>query len=157
MPYLIDGYNLARVSRQNVRQASQEIDGLVRFLNRFARLKKTKVTVVFDGFPPDWNRSHRLSSAFDAVRILFAGDETDADTKIRNMIGSLQNRSGWTVVSSDRAVHGYARASGVRAIRSDEFLRTAEKAFSQRVKEDPEVRSEEVDYWLEIFGEKKTS
>ncbi|MFI5175553.1 MAG: NYN domain-containing protein [Terriglobia bacterium] len=153
MPILVDGYNLARRSGQFAPQSPREIDHVVRFLNRFARLKRTKITVVFDGFPRD--RSHSLSSTFDAVKIIFAGAGSDADARIRKMIGSLENRSGWIVVSSDHAVHGYARASGVRAMRSEDFLQSANKALAQDGQGEDKTESGEVEYWLEVFGESK--
>jgi predicted RNA-binding protein with PIN domain len=155
MPYLVDGYNLARRSGQFKPQSSRETDAVVRFLNRFARLKRTKVTVVFDGFPPDWDRSHALSSTFDAIKIIYAGADSDADGRIRKLIASLRNRTGWIVVSSDHAVFGYARASGVRAMRSEEFLKSANQMLGQQGKEEIESTSGEVEYWLEIFGESK--
>ena len=155
MPYLVDGYNLARSSGQFKRQSSRETDALVRYLNRFARLKRTKVTVVFDGFPHDWDRTHELSSTFDATRIIYAGASSDADGRIRKLIASLRNRTGWIVVSSDHAVYGYARASGVRAMRSEEFLRSADELLGQQGKETMESTSGEVEYWLKVFGESK--
>jgi predicted RNA-binding protein with PIN domain len=153
MPYLVDGYNLARRSGQFSPQSPREIDRVVRFLNRFARFKRTKITVVFDGFPQD--RSKALSTTFDAVKIIFAGADSDADARIRKMIGSLENRAGWIVVSSDHAVHGYARASGVRAMRSEDFLQSAGEALAQQAKGEEKTENGEVEYWLEVFGESK--
>jgi predicted RNA-binding protein with PIN domain len=151
VPYLIDGYNLARASSQFQGGSSPESDVVVRFLNRVARLKKTKITVVFDGYPPNWNQSQSLSQSFDVVKILFTGPESNADTKIRRMIGSTQNRKGWTVVSSDHAVYGYARVSGVKALRSDEFLQQANQLIGSASKEVIDIPQDEVDYWLRVF------
>jgi predicted RNA-binding protein with PIN domain len=153
MPYLVDGYNLARSSGQFKEGSSRETDAVVRYLNRFARLKGTKVTVVFDGFPQEWDRSHSLSSTFDTVKIIYAGAGSDADGRIRKLIASLRNRAGWIVVSSDHAVHGYARASGVRAVRSEEFLRSANEILCQQGKEEIKSSSGEVEYWMKIFVE----
>ncbi|MBZ5552549.1 MAG: NYN domain-containing protein [Acidobacteriia bacterium] len=155
MPYLVDGYNLSRRSGQFKQPSSRETDAVVRYLNRFARLKRTKVTVVFDGFPHDGDRSHALSSTFDAIKIIYAGADSDADGRIRKLVASLKNRAGWIVVSSDRAVYGYARASGVRAMRSEEFLQSANALLSQQGKDEVESTGGEVEYWLKIFGEPK--
>ncbi|MBZ5536070.1 MAG: NYN domain-containing protein [Acidobacteriia bacterium] len=144
---------MARRSGQFKGESSREADAVVRYLNRFARLKRTKVTVVFDGFPHDWDRSRPLSSTFDTVKIIYAGAESDADARIRTLIASLKNRAGWIVVSSDHAVYGYARASGVRAIRSEEFLRSANEILAQQGKEEIKSTNGEVEYWMKAFGE----
>lgn len=155
MPFLIDGYNLARTSRQFQTRPEREIDDVVRFVNRFARLKKTKATVVFDGFPPDGNRVSGLSRSLGAVKIIFAGGESDADTRIRKMISETRNRKAWTVVSSDRAIHGYARATGLRALRSEEFVREADALMLQAQKENTAASAEDIEYWLKVFNEEK--
>lgn len=154
MAYLVDGYNLVGASPQFNRSSSHPMNELVRYLNRFARVKKTKITVVFDGFPPDWNCSRSLNRTFDSVTIVFTGSESDADTKIRRMISEARNRRRWIVVSSDRAVHGFARVSGIQALRSEDFLRAAEALFHQQFKEETKMENSEMDYWLDVFGEK---
>jgi predicted RNA-binding protein with PIN domain len=154
MPYLVDGYNLSRAARLSERSSNDESHEVVRLLNRFARLKKTKVTVVFDGYPSDWNRTRSLSRSFDCVKIIFAGSESNADMKIRGMIAGAHNRRAWVVVSSDHAVHGYARASGMRSLRADEFLEAAHVLLLSKVKEEVKIDKKEMDYWLDVFGEK---
>ena len=59
------------------------------------------------------------------------------------------------MVSSDHAVYGYARASGVRAMRSEEFLRSADELLSQQGRDATESTSGEMEYWLKVFGESK--
>ena len=154
MPYLVDGYNLAR-ARNFPPYSIQETDAVIRFLNRFARAKKTKVTAVFDGFPPDWKQGTPLSRQFDAVKIIFVGAGTNADLKLREMIAAVRNRSGWTVVSTDHSVHGYARANGIKAIRSEEFIEAANRLTGRMAKEEVKVSPEEMDYWQNVFGDKK--
>jgi predicted RNA-binding protein with PIN domain len=159
MPYLVDGYNLAGISKRFSGRTSHAADEVVRFLNRFARLKKSRVTVVFDGFPPDWKPSQPLSRAFDAVRIIFTGSESDADTKIRGMIAAAADRRGWIVISTDHAVYNYARVHGLRALRSNEFINEVNALLEQHAKSSGEVNekvsSNEVEYWLEVFGGKE--
>lgn len=155
MPYLVDGYNLAGASTQWNRTSSQTADALIRSLNRFARLKRTSVTVVFDGFPSDGDRARTLFRSFDAVKIIYAGDQSDADTRIRNIIATIQNRRGWIVVSSDHAVHGYARVSGLKALRSPQFLREAQMLMERQTKEESKMDEAELSYWKNVFGSAK--
>lgn len=155
MPYLVDGYNLAKATPQFESGSSSLSDKVVRFLNRFARLRRTKVTVVFDGYPPGCQRSQSLSSTFDAVRIIFTGSEGDADTKIRKMIATTQNQRGLTVISTDHAVHGYARSSGLKAIRSADFLREANSLLKERQEDEITVGPGEMDYWMKVFSGKR--
>ncbi|MDD5541712.1 MAG: NYN domain-containing protein [Acidobacteriia bacterium] len=159
MPYLVDGYNLAGISKEFSKNGPPAADQVIRFLNRFARAKRTHITVVFDGFPPESSSRQSLERTFDAVKIVFTGNESDADTRIRKMIPGFSNTRGWVVVSSDHAVYDYARVHGVRALRSDEFFKEAQRCMEKHAQatrsSDAKVDSAEVDYWLRVFGEEK--
>ncbi len=153
MPYLVDGYNLARVAGFR-RRSDREVDDVVNFLSRFARLKKTRITVVFDGFPPQARFNEPLTHDFGAVKIIFSGRKRNADTALREMMATVANKRAWSVVSTDHAVFGYARANGMKAIRSEAFLKEAETLMRAEVKEKADVSKDEVDYWLKVFERK---
>ncbi len=154
MTYLVDGYNLAR-NPGFKRVSARETDEVIRFLNRLARAKKTKITVVFDGFSPTSNFRGPLSESFDAVRVLYSGHEMNADQQLRKMIANVSNKRQWIIVSSDRSVHNYARVHGLRAMRSEEFLKDAEQLLHRQAKESTPPTKDEMEYWLNVFGQDK--
>lgn len=121
-------------------------------LARLARMKKLRLTVVFDGAPdpqfPD-------GSSCRGVRIFYARQGSDADTRIIEMVESERNRRNLVVVTSDGQLASRVRLNGVRVMRSGEFRRMLDETVDTAHDEEPDIKPDidgEMDQWLRYFG-----
>ena len=151
--YLIDGNNVIGQRGKgyedwfNDKPASRR--RLLKDLARLARVKKLRLTVVFDGAPdgafPD-------GSSFRGVKVLYARQNSDADTRIVEMAEAERNKKNLTVVTSDGKLISRVRACGVKVMRSGEFRQLMEDAVETASGNDRIVAEEETDEWLRYFG-----
>lgn len=118
---IIDGYNFIRQSadlRELDRQALEwGRDALIENLSEYKRIKRHKVTLVFDGsaryyFP----ESH---SSWRGVGIKFSRHGETADSLIKKM--ACHEKEKAVVVSSDREVVRFAAAQGAATMESGAF------------------------------------
>jgi len=124
---------------------------LLEDLARFARAKKVRITVVFDGAP---DRDVPEGSAFNGVKILYARQGSDADSRIEKLVESLPDPRGMIVVTSDRRLAFAVRTSGARTVRSGEFRREVERVLlSKPIEDGEEFEVGDVNGWLRYFGE----
>lgn len=153
MPYLVDGHNLLgqipglRLNNPAHRQK------LVGMLARFARARRCKMVVLFDGEPsPGWKTETVLGS----VRILHSGAGRSADEILLERIRRARSPRDLTLITSDRSLGDRARHLGARRIRVGEFRSMMDRALEKAGEsaEKPERPDpEEVDYFLGVFGE----
>ena len=113
MPWLIDGSNLLGVDRQN----DEAKRGLIRMLAGFARVKRTRVTCIFDGPEPPSFATH-----LGAVTVVFSGARS-ADELIAQRAA---NGRGWSVVTSDRGLATRVQRRHVEVVTPAAFMREAE-------------------------------
>ena len=155
MPYLIDGNNLLGYSSPSSVKDSQAKHDLVLRLKTFQRLKRTRVILVFDGYPNlnlplKTYRGKRFS-------VLFPPPDQNADQIIKEIILKQSDQRRFFVVSSDREIKNFAQAKGAKAVSCKDFSRQLGKALREAKKareEEKKVSSPsplEVDQWLEIF------
>ncbi len=150
--YLIDGNNVIgqRVGWHRDKEGARR--RLISELAVFARIRKVRVGVVFDGAPdprfPD-------GSSYRSVRIFYARPGGDADARIIEMVESERNRRNMKVVTSDGQLAARVRVCGVRVIRSGEFR----KLIDALTDENPEQRhgetaeaGEDLSDWMRFFG-----
>lgn len=154
MPYLIDGHNLI-ASLPDIDLADPHDEAkLVNKLRGFVAKTRRKCTVIFDcgipgGFSPMSNRS---------VSVIFAAAQhSNADRVLKLHILRTRDPGNWTLVSSDEAVLDKARTYKMKWMTSAEFAEKmqGDQAEDDLAGEEIDVRltSEEVDEWLDIFGE----
>ncbi|MFP5261075.1 MAG: NYN domain-containing protein [Blastocatellia bacterium] len=151
MAYIVDGNNVMGQTPGWHRDKAKARRRLLEQLADFARLKKARVTVVFDGAPdpaaPD-------GSAFRGVKVLYADRGSDADTRIQRLVESSPDSRGIKVVTSDRRLASSVRSSGAGVIRSGEFRKQVERALASPPPADEgkpfEIR--DVASWLRYFG-----
>ncbi|MCP3980382.1 MAG: NYN domain-containing protein [bacterium] len=140
MPFLIDGDNLLGTWRGRSR-SDAERRKLAMQLGRFGARERRKVVVVFDGPSPP--------SVAYGTNVQFAGHGRSADDVILEQLRRENDPKGWTVVTSDRSLGDQCRYVGARIEKCDRFrIRLGRR----NVDEKPE-REEDIDYWLEQFGE----
>jgi predicted RNA-binding protein with PIN domain len=151
MAYVVDGNNVMGQTPGWHRDKPKARRALVEKLAAFARAKKARVTVVFDGEP---DAGFPNGSAFRGVKILYAERGSDADSRIERLVESTPDRRGVTVVTSDRRLASTVRARGAGVIRSGEFRRLmGEALLSGPPEEDKEhLEVDDVNAWLRYFG-----
>ena len=151
MPYIVDGNNVMGQKVGWHRDRPRARRDLLEELARFARAKKARITVVFDGAP---DRDAPEGSSFQGVKILYAQQGSDADSRIEKLVESLPDPRGLIVVTSDRRLAFAVRTSGARTVRSGEFRRELESVLLNRPVEDgEEFEVGDVSGWLRYFGE----
>jgi predicted RNA-binding protein with PIN domain len=151
MPYIVDGNNVMGQTPGWHRDRARARRRLVEQLAEFARLKKARVTVVFDGEP---DRLLPDQSAYRGVKVLYSERGSDADTRITRMVEAAPNARGLTVVTSDNHLAFVVRARGARVVRSGEFRKQMAEAFAARpAPADGELtETGNLDEWLRYFG-----
>ena len=151
MAYIIDGNNVMGQTPGWHRDKAGARMRLVQELADFARARKARVTVVFDGEP---DRFMPDSSAYRGVRVLYAERGSDADTRIERLVESSADRRGITVATSDRALAAKIRGRGAAVVRSGEFRRRMREAGqagpATEDGEEPDVG--DLNAWLRYFG-----
>lgn len=150
MPYLVDGHNLIPKAGLRLDSPDDELE-LVAVLQDFARFKRQRVEVYFDGAPA----AQAGTRKFGTVRAYFVRQGQTADNAIRARLNSLgKDAKNWAVVSSDREVQGAARAARAQVVSSEEFvkmIREAKNLIPNANDEDKKLSEAEVDKWMEIF------
>ena len=151
MAFIVDGNNVMGQTPGWHRDKSAARRNLVDRLAGFARKKRARVTVVFDGEPdlgmPD-------SSAVRGVKILYSDKGSDADTRIRKLVENSPDPRGLVVVTSDRQLASLVRWRGAKVVRSGEFRRQMEEAERSGPAQQDGEKFEigDVNEWLRYFG-----
>lgn len=155
MPYLVDGHNLIpHVGGIRLSDLDDEM-ALINRLVGFAARRRTAVEVYFDRGRP----GSRPREQYGRVRVHFVPGGTTADRAIRGRLDALgREAKNWRVVSSDREVIREAQAHRAGVIRAPDFARQlnptrAGKPDRDRAQPEPELSPEEIQYWLDQFGE----
>jgi len=153
MPYLIDGHNLIPKVGLRLDSPDDEME-LVAILQQFARLKRQKVEVYFDGAPIGQAGTQSLGT----IRAHFVKLGQTADNAIRIRLNKMKKEAkNWTVVSSDREVQNMARVTQAEFLSSEEFVKLLSKVRNSAPKansDDKKLSSTEVVEWLKIFQDK---
>jgi hypothetical protein len=110
-------------------------------LARLAHRWRRRIVTVFDGPPPPVT-SH-------GANVIFAGPARSADEVILDRLREQEDRRGWIVVTSDRSLGDQCRYLEARVERCDRFRG---RMTRDPAGEKPD-RVEDVEYWLEQFGE----
>lgn len=125
---VIDGYNLIGVS-SDFHDIEELRDDLISDLAVYRRLRRVKLTVVFDA-----TLTGRLTGSRetrDGVEVVFSRGGERADDIIKDR---CRTGGGLTVVTSDREVATYAASRGAVVIGSGEFLGLLERALYEDLK-----------------------
>ena len=153
MPYLIDGHNLIGALPDIALDDPNDEAELLIKLKGFVARKRTRCTVVFDhGLP---GGASRMSSR--SVTVIFASAQhSNADALLKRRIDNIRDVSGWTVVSSDRAIVDCARRRRLRHMSAQEFVRELQGggASADPADEDekPAPSQADVDEFMDLFG-----
>lgn len=124
---IVDGHNLIpKIPGLSLAEMDDET-ALIERLQVFARARRVKVTVFFDGAPP----GHDGLQTYGAVSAIFVRQGRTADDAIRNYLTMMKQAArGARVVSSDRMVKANARERGAGVVTSDVFARELEAVIA---------------------------
>lgn len=154
MPYIIDGHNLIpKIPGINLGDIDDEVQ-LIKVLQDFCRLRRTRVEVYFDNAPPGESGTRKHGQ----VRAYFVHQGRTADDAIRSRLHKLGKAArNWTVVSSDRQVAAAAKEAGAKVISADDFsLQQLSNPAVQEVtpENDAELslNPDAVEDWMRFFG-----
>jgi predicted RNA-binding protein with PIN domain len=144
---LIDGYNLMMAGGKPVprRRFEGARRRLIERLDGFARARRARCEVVFDGGGPGIPHSEWLTVRY----------APDADAAIVARIQAEGDRTALTIVTDDRAIVEAARAKRIKVVSSREFARRLEPAPSAATAPDPKRRGispGEAEAWMKEFG-----
>jgi hypothetical protein len=140
VPRLVDGDNLLG-SWPGRDRSEGERRSLARQVASLARDLGRTIVIVFDGPPPP--------GADLWPHVLFSGPGRPADDLILEILRGERDPRGFTVVTNDRSLGDRCRHAGARVERCDVFRERLGRVASA---EKPE-KAEDVQHWLEVFGE----
>lgn len=118
---IIDGYNLIRQVPSLIRHEKESLEAgrehLIKLLSQYKKIKRHKITVVFDGvlnlseFAPAYQQA--------GIAIRFSPSGRSADDIIKEMVEDEKERA--LVVSSDQSICRYATSVGSSTIPAPKF------------------------------------
>ena len=151
---IIDGYNLIRQSNSlsDLDRQDPQLgrEALLDTLAAYQRIKRHKVTVVFDGTnaPPFSQHENRVKG----IKVKFSRNDELADSVIKRMVNREREKA--LVVSSDLDIVNFAAANGAATIRSPDF---EEKMTMAVYMETKGVEREDQGEWLPTTKKKGPS
>ena len=121
--YIIDGYNIINhpLFARNHKKSQDVRLALLAFIriHKPCGSPKNKISVVFDGYPAVAAGS---TNSQEDMEVIYSKDQT-ADAAIKTMLERMQNPRIAVVVSDDKEIKFFARASGARPIGIEEFMK----------------------------------
>ncbi len=145
MPYLIDGNNLMPHVQAKTRK------DLLEKVSQFARLKRVKISVVFDGAE---EQSFPDGARFKGINVFYSQGYANADQRIKKFVESSKERRTLIVVTSDNALANFCRGCGAKVFRSPEFRAKIEDARNSQIESErgQGVKNDDISDWLKYFG-----
>jgi predicted RNA-binding protein with PIN domain len=156
MAYLIDGSNLIGHLPYLELFDPRSKHRLVARLSIFQRAKRTKIFLVFDGYPDPELGGQKIDTK--KFVILYPDQGQTGDTLIKEWIEKQTDLRHLYVVSSDREIKTFARMKGARVLTCEEFDKQLKKSLKKFRAEKDAKKSQkrltplEIDHWLEIFS-----
>lgn len=154
MPYLVDGNNLLGLRLEVLMKEPGARGRLVQRLSDFARARRTKVVVVFDGEPEAGMPGPDVS--LGDVRVIYAGRKRDADSRILKILEAADDPAGFVLVTSDRLLGDRARQRGARRVTpSTRFKRTLDEVTPADASGTTPLSADEIAEWEAWFRKER--
>lgn len=158
MDYLIDGHNLiGQLPDIDLADPNDEIKLVWKLKSWAAADRRRKVHVYFDGGLPGGRKVNMSSSK---VKVIFAGSGRIADELLILHIKKVKDPAGTTLITNDREIISPARRKRLRFISATDFAQQISEDKIQRQilieqdeADDPEVNNEDMQIWLNAFGD----
>ncbi|TET33396.1 hypothetical protein E3J61_04070 [Candidatus Dependentiae bacterium] len=129
MILIIDGYNLLKHIDPHHDISEHERTVFLHQLKRYARRKKHKIVLVFDGGPYQWPHKELVNG----IKVIYSGERDTADTVIMRYIADHKTQD-LLLISSDHELNLFASKYDIASIGSDDFY----PLFKQGIQEYPE-------------------
>ena len=150
MILIIDGYNLLKHIDPHKDVSEHERTVFLHQLKRYARRKKHKIVLVFDGGPYQWPyfasadaacfegqavpyEAPKERSMVNGIKVIYSGGRDTADTVIMRYIADHKTQD-LLLISSDHELNLFASKYDIASIGSDDFY----PLFKQGIQEYPE-------------------
>ncbi len=132
MIILIDGYNVLRAVLRGRKGSDRERDQFLALLGRYAKQKKHKLVVVFDGGSYEWPHKERQHG----VHVVFVGFNETADDYIKRYIKD-HSAKDIVLASSDRELQSAAAHEQLPVIGGYTFYTFVQEAIAGNASDDP--------------------
>ncbi len=116
MILVLDGYNLLRHIDPHHEVSEHERTQFLHQLKRYARRKKHKIVVVFDGGPYQWPHKELVNG----IKVIYSGARETADEIIMKYLADHKTKD-LLLISSDNELNQFASKHDVVSIGSDDF------------------------------------
>jgi len=150
MKFIIDGYNLIGQHPSLALSDADKEDKLVHYINTTSTKLNDRFQVVFDGQSQIFPNRSRYS--LGRVAVLYTSYGESADEVIVQGLSRVGQKSGMTVVSSDREIILGAKSNQIPSMNCPDFLNYL-TASSKQTAQKPGPSQRDTDYWLGLFGE----
>lgn len=127
---VIDGYNLLGSGRHWSSDIEKERDSLIKSLVAYKKVKRARLTVVFDGTSS--GRLARGREVIAGIEVVYSKDGEKADDVLKEM--ARTKGEGLTLVTSDREVALYAQDRGAVVVTAGEFSELLDMAVYEDMK-----------------------
>ena len=134
MILVIDGYNLLKHIDPYREVSEHERTVFLHMLKRYARRKKHKLVVVFDGGPFEWPHRETVGGA----TVIYSGRRETADEVIMHYVKDHKAKD-LLLVSSDHELNLFASKHGIVSIGSDDFYRLVQDALEKSGTQDEDA------------------
>lgn len=148
--YIIDGNNLIgkdkilnQIQKKNRQQSREKLAFLI---SRYFSLKKTAVSLHFDGFE---NEKINVTG----INIKYS-EKSSADEKIKQEIERSKNPKNIILVTSDSNLAEFGRVCSCQVIKSEEFIRLLNSTNSQNEEQVHIDFLKDSDEFKKLFGVK---
>lgn len=145
---IIDGYNMIyrskRMGDAGYADLQESRDRLIQSLHAYKKLKRHRITVVFDG-----TNAPSLTPWLDqagGIEIRFSRRGESADTVIKRMANQEKEKA--LVVSSDRDIVTFAADNGAAVVSADEFESKISQALLMNPKDPDGDHMDEPTGWI---------
>jgi len=158
--YIIDGFNLAFkipsiAALVRSGQVEQAVRQVILFVRQNLQQSASEIRIVFDG-------RHGINANTDStgnIKIIFSKKPQTADDVIRGFLHRTHEAKAWIVVSSDQQILNTAKDMGAMAMKSDLLgckgkPNGSGKSANRSEKSNP--MENDLDYWMDVFGETKS-
>jgi predicted RNA-binding protein with PIN domain len=154
MPYMIDGHNLIGKLPGISLDEMEDEQALIEMLQAFCQGVGKDADVYFDSS----GSGHGHTRVHGRVTARYVRSGESADQAIARHLKRLGNEApNWTVVSSDNHVRNAAKRARARVIGADEFSRQLGSSGDADISNERKLSNDEIDDWLELFGEGDSS
>lgn len=123
-------------------------------INNHYHNRNVSFKIVYDGQPLIYSDNQKQNK-----NVTFSKNPEKADDVIVNFLKKQSTPSQWTVITSDHYLAHRAKNTGAKIISSESFIARIEKSGNRKndnnAKGDPQIKKEDISYWLDKFDSTK--